>query len=262
MAIAVIITTACVLTQAGSGKYGGYDYVASSSSFGDATYTGCGGMQDVKTIRLQTGFIPIATSQASMEPFNNRGCGYANCHDAITNENCNPDRISCFDDNSKPIEACDVNSCKCDQVSDCYCGRGTMASTTGPTAPLGCYKCARGQFLTSIGTAGYSPFPQYSISSNCSGTNYSSFINETVYNFVVVDSCPYGNNPKWCPYRPGQTNQCGFHNHFDIAMRLDELQSIYNVYFNYVAFSLMECPQKVLDLMKKQLAQPQYCPIE
>ena len=59
--------------------------------------------------------------------------------------------------------------------------RTLAAATLGPTAPMGCYQCARGQFLTAVGTAGYSPFPEYDITSNCSGTNYSSFIDDTVY---------------------------------------------------------------------------------
>ena len=251
-----------------SGQYGGYDYVATSSAFGDANITGCGGLKEVKTIRLETGYIPIAAAQSQMEPFSQEhggGCGYGACHDAHTGApmECDPTSVNCFDSKKEPIAACDVNTCRCQQQNNCYCGRGTMApATPGGTAPLGCYKCARGQFLASVGTSGWTPFPNYTITSNCSGMNYSRFTDDTVYNFVVVDSCPYAPQPNWCPYRPGDVNQCGFHNHFDIAMKLDELQTIYKVNFNYVAFSLMDCPQNVMDALKRQLTQEEYCPIE
>ena len=115
---------------------------------------------------------------------------------------------------------------------------------------MGCYKCARGQFLASVGTSGWTPFPNYTITSNCSGTNYSDFIDETVHNFVVVDSCPYAPQPNWCPYRPGDTNQCGFHNHFDIAMEHDDLKRDFGVVANYIAFSTMPCPAKVSAALK------------
>ena len=257
------------------GPFGGFNYLATSSAYGNAAVTSCGGILSAKQIRKETGYIPIAAAQSMMEPFivneKEQTCSSSNCEGGpidISTGRCALDQTC---EISKSIGGyCDISDCKCKQVGTCACGRGTAATGTNGTAPLGCFKCAVGRFLETAalgnGSAGHP-------ASMCSASTHPMRYNDTIdphdveLHFVVIDTCPNAPNAKWCPARDGETNQCGVHNHFDIAMEYEDLQSNYGWDANYIVFSLIDCPANVDAALQKQISwqciyppPPQDCP--
>lgn len=202
--------------------------MASSTGFGYAVNTGCG-VHYTKNVLDSTGFIPIAAAQSMMNPYSG-DCNYAGC-------NADPSDITCTGFDSKDPYGCN-------QTGSCWCGKGTQAPyTVGSTAPLGCLKCAYGQFVNYTADAGTNPTSNSNCTNDMDVTDANLF--GDVHGFVVIDTCPYAPQPQWCPYSQGDRNQVGMYNHFDIAMDVPDIKQRYGVVANYVAFTPMVCPDFV-----------------
>ena len=48
------------------------------------------------------------------------------------------------------------------------------------------------------------------------GSSFVLTINNKNIHVVVVDACPHKDNVQWCPISPGETNDGGSYNHFDL----------------------------------------------
>lgn len=219
-----------------SGPYGGYQFMASTTAFGYAINTGCG-VGVTRNVLDATGFIPVAAAQAMMMPYAQE-CGF----DSTTCSTI-PSEVTCNDNN----QACDLDNIeKCTQTGSCWCGEGTEAHPPQPgfTAPLGCLKCAYGEFVHYTADQNHRNTSNHNCSNTMTVTD-THFLPGGVHGFVVVDTCPYAPQPQWCPFQKGHRNQCGMYNHIDIAMDVPDIESRFGVVANYLAFSLMECPDNV-----------------
>ena len=247
-----------------SGPFGGFHFLATSTAFGEAAVTSCGGIASARDIRLKTGFIPIAAAQSMMEPYmvadEPQQCSFSNCGGGPLDDEgrCTFSAKTACELSATNGGYCDISKCNCEQPqgSSCACGRGSAPTGRKGTAPLGCFKCAVGRMLQSASLGlGSQGFP----ASMCSdhrgprlGYN-ASLANGRVFQFVVIDTCPNSVNAKWCPAREGETNQCGVHNHFDIAMQADDLGRQYGWVENYIAFDVIDCPSQVIKVLKEQV---------
>jgi len=216
----------------------GYQYMATSTQFGTGSAGACGGIT-LSDINGVDGYIAIAAAQSMMGPYSDE-CSYDSCDGT-----CN----TC-----PSTGMCDGQSggCTCKQTGGCNCGSGEDAAAANTdTASLGCWKCATGRVLKQ------SPYTSWdsSMTSSCSSVDSSSFLTDDVYKFVVGDTCPYGSNAKWCPYTPGDVNQCGFSNHFDIG-DASPIGSDWNN--NFIVFNVTTCSDTLIAKINE--LSPSSCP--
>lgn len=78
----------------------------------------------------------------------------------------------------------------------------------------------------------------------------------------MVDTCPYAPQPQWCPLRDGEVNQCGMHNLFEIAMKVDDLKNLYGWSGHYIKFDVIDFPASVNSALQAQMTwMPTQCPL-